>query len=97
MVYILKFRSPLGNDRHRAQYYVGWCNDDMLDRRLWHHRNGTGAAITRAAAQRGIDFDVILTIPGATRTDERRIKNQKNTARFVARYHARQGHGSNCA
>lgn len=86
MVYILQLERPLGNSRHKAQYYIGWCNDDRLEARLWHHRNGRGAAFTRAAVERGINFDVVLTIPGASRSDERRIKNQKNTRRFVERH-----------
>lgn len=89
MVYIIQFDRPLGNERHQARYYVGWCRENTLEARLNHHRRGTGAAITRAAAERGIGFEVVLTIPGADRTFERKIKNQKNTARFIERW-ARQ-------
>lgn len=90
MVYILKFNKPLGNDRHQAAWYVGWCNEGCLEARLAYHRAGRGAAITRALMERGGDFEVVVIIPGATKADERRIKNQKNTARFVRRYLARQ-------
>lgn len=84
MVYILKFHSPLGNQRHQANYYVGYCDDGTLERRLMEHRRGRGAAITQAARLRGIGFDVVLTMPG-DRTTERRIKNQHNHGRFVER------------
>lgn len=93
MVYVLRFQSPLGNPHNRrgqARYYVGWCKDGTLHRRLAQHRAGTGAAITRAAIAQGIDFDVVLTIPNASRDDERRIKRQKNTPRFVQRYTRQQ-------
>lgn len=91
MVYVLELKRPLGTPRHQATYYVGWCKDNRLEARIAHHRNGTGAAFTRAAVERGIEFDVVLTIPGATRADERRIKNQKNTRRFVERQLAQNG------
>lgn len=87
-VYILRLERPLGNERHSAQCYVGWAQN--LDARLRHHRSGNrhrGAAFTSAAVERGIDFDVVLAIPG-DRTPERLIKNRKNTAEFVRRYQA---------
>lgn len=87
-VYILEFDQPLGSARHSARYYVGYTTN--LEGRLWHHRRGTGAAITRAAAERGIGFNVVVFIPGAGRDEERRIKNLKNTPRFVERYQRRQ-------
>lgn len=90
MVYILELARPLGNERHTARFYVGWCKEDRLEARLAHHRAGTGAAFTRAAVERGIDFKVVLTIPGADKREERRIKNQKSTSRFVERYLRRE-------
>lgn len=87
MIYILKFTQTIGNKsnpRGQARYYVGYCEDDRLDERLAEHRSGHGAAITRVVIEKGYDFEVALTIPGATRTDERKLKNRKNTPRFVA-------------
>lgn len=84
-IYILKFSRPLGNPAHRngtAQFYVGWAK--RLETRIAHHRNGTGAAITAAAVQQGITFEVVFTMRG-TKTDERRIKNYKNTRRWLLR------------
>lgn len=79
-VYILKLSEPLGNRNHQAIFYVGFAIN--LEGRLWHHRNGTGAAFTRAAVERGITMDIIFSMPG-TRADERRIKNRKSTRRFL--------------
>lgn len=87
-VYVLRFDRPLGSKQHAAQFYVGWTKD--LDARMWHHRRGTGAAITRAAVERGIGFEVVLFIKGAGRDVERQIKAQKNTKRFIERYQRRQ-------
>jgi len=89
-VYFLQFEQPLGNPGNRrgqAQYYVGFCEDrpGQLQRRLAQHHAGTGAAITRAAVERGISFDIVYVIPDATREDERRIKQQKNHRRVLNR------------
>lgn len=90
-VYILKFSEPLGNPNNphgTAQYYVGWSSN--VAARVEHHRAGRGASITKAARQRGIQLEVVVVIPGAPKTEERRIKAQKNTPRFVASYLSRQ-------
>jgi predicted GIY-YIG superfamily endonuclease len=87
VIYVLRFSKPLGNPNNRrgsAQYYVGYCEDGGLDRRLAEHWAGQGAKITAAAVARGLSLEVVLTLPGDRRT-ERAIKNQKNTARFVER------------
>jgi len=82
MIYILEFETPLGNSNHYARYYIGYCADGSLDRRLAEHRAGSGAAMTRAANQRGIAYAVVATMPG-DRTKERQLKRQKNTRRIV--------------
>lgn len=85
MIYILKLDSPLGTHKHYAQWYVGWTQDEFtLPKRMECHRAGKGAAFTRAAVERGIAFEVVLTLPG-DKTEERRIKNLKNTRKFVER------------
>ena len=89
MVYILKFQQPLGNARHQAKYYMGYCEEGRLDERLKEHRSGKGAAITRAAHERGIAFEVVLRLEGFTRQDERRLKNWKNYRRVIKRYGGR--------
>ncbi|MDX2138360.1 MAG: GIY-YIG nuclease family protein [Chloroflexota bacterium] len=85
VVYILKLERPLGTARHSAQYYVGWSKN--LNARLRFHRQGRGAAFTKAAVDQGIRIEVVWSAPG-TRQLERWIKNRKNTARFLERYHA---------
>lgn len=85
MIYILEFNQPLGNlenPRAQARYYVGWCKDGELDRRISEHQRGEGAAITRHAVASGIGFKVLLTLPG-DRHREKQIKRQHNTPRFV--------------
>lgn len=82
MVYILMFSQPLGNERHRAQFYIGSCHDHLLNDRLAQHRSGKGAAITKAAVERGFTINLVATLPGM-REEERRLKRQKNTPRLV--------------
>jgi len=84
MVYILEFNTPLGTLRHQARYYIGYCDEGRLEDRLAEHRAGCGAAITRAANQRGIAYQVIHTLPGG-RDLERRLKRHKKTREVVDR------------
>jgi putative endonuclease len=77
-VYLLHLGDSLGdptNRRGQAQHYMGWAKD--LDRRLWHHRNGSGARLTAAAAALGIDMHLVRTWEG-DRNLERQLKNRKN-------------------
>ncbi len=83
MIYILAIEPPL----QHARYYVGYCDDDRLERRLQHHNAGTGAALTRAAIQTGRTLRLVATLDG-DRAAERRLKNQKNTPRIVRRLQA---------
>lgn len=83
MVYLLRFSTPLGNDRHEAQYYMGYCEDGRLDERLQEHRCMRGAKITAAAVAKGAELTVVRTWPNATREDERRMKRWKRHSRFV--------------
>lgn len=81
-VYLLHFSAPLGNlanRRAQASHYLGWAVD--LDRRVAQHRAGQGAAITRAAIERGISFEVVATWPGDWLL-ERRLKALKATPRL---------------
>lgn len=82
MVYILQFSQPLGSPKHQANFYIGYCRDDLLDERLHLHRTGQGAAITRAAVLRGYSLELVATLTGG-REEERRLKRQKNCRRIV--------------
>lgn len=73
-VYLLHFNQPLGNPdspRGQARHYLGWA--PVLASRLEAHLRGQGAAITRAARERGISWEVVSTWEGDY-TLERRLK-----------------------
>jgi putative endonuclease len=78
-MYLLKFTAPLGSPRHTARYYLGHTSR-RLDKRLAEHRNGEGAAITRAAVERvpvHIEpFTLVWAVRG-DRADERTLKSRK--------------------
>lgn len=88
-VYILQLSRPLAG---RAQFYVGYTTN--VQGRLYYHRQGKGACFTREAVRQGIQLELVLWIPGGTRQLERRIKNQKNTGRFIQRYTNRLNKGA---
>ncbi|MBN1286261.1 MAG: endonuclease [Anaerolineae bacterium] len=82
MLYLLRFSGVLGNPGNphgAAQYYLGWCDDrpGALEARLAEHRRGQGAAITRAAIERGYGIELVATHPG-NRDAEKRFKRWKN-------------------
>ena len=86
IVYVIRLREPIG-DRKKphgwAQYYCGWCHDDP-ERRLEEHRAGRGSRMLAAAAERGIEFELVFQMAG-TRDDERAVKRYKDTARWLER------------
>lgn len=79
-VYILTFQA-LGSERHSACTYIGWAKD--VEARLAEHRAGVGAAITRAAVEKGYALEVFAVLPGLTRNDERALKNRKNARKIM--------------
>jgi predicted GIY-YIG superfamily endonuclease len=93
-VYVLEFERPLGdldNPHGSARYYVGFCDSDReLNDRLAEHRSGWGAAITRAANQKGIGYRVVALLRGGTRDDERRLKRRKEMPRLIAKLRRQQ-------
>lgn len=76
VVYLLHFDHPY---KH-AQHYVGYAED--LARRLNHHADGTGANLMKVIKQNGIGFTLARVWDGATRTDERKIKNAGGGRRY---------------
>lgn len=98
LVYLLHFERPLGSDLHQAQHYIGWALD--LAARMADHRAGRGAAITRAALDRGIAFEVVRTWPDRDRLFERALKAQKRGPRLCpvcgGAHALRRACGSSC-
>lgn len=89
-VYILEFSAALGNPNKThgtAKYYLGYCADNRVEERLAEHRAGRGAFITAAAVEKGLELKLVMLIPGAARTEERRLKNMKSHKRVLKRYH----------
>lgn len=85
MLYLIALERPLGNERHQARFYLGYCGEDRVLQRLEEHRAGKGAKMLRAANQRGIGYQIVMTWPGSTRKLERKLKNHKNHKRLVNR------------
>lgn len=75
-VYILHLDRPLKHARH----YIGFAVD--LERRIAHHRAGTGARFTQVLHEQGIGFTVARTWDGADKNFERRLKNCKHAADY---------------
>jgi hypothetical protein len=81
-IYCLHFTRPLGNlsnARAQASHYLGWALDP--ERRNAEHLAGQGAAITRAAVERGIGWELFVLGEG-DRHLERLLKQKKATPRF---------------
>lgn len=71
MIYLLHYDKPL----YHAQHYLGSCDDPQ---RIQDHGNGTSRArLPQVFCQLGVQFVVARTWEGG-RTDERKLKNQKN-------------------
>ncbi len=83
IVYILRFNPPLKHARH----YVGTCAAHRLNQRLAEHRAGTGAKITAAAVEQGIQLEVACVIENADHAVERQIKGYHDNTRFVNMLH----------
>lgn len=78
--YLIKLAAPLGNQKHSAQYYLGSCAN--LKKRFQQHLQGSGAAFTRAAVEKGISFQIIYIWRTNTKREARqleiKLKRQKN-------------------
>lgn len=68
-VYILHLSRPLKHARH----YIGFA--DNVKKRFNHHVAGTGSRFTQVCHEQGITLILARVFRGATRTDERRMKN----------------------
>lgn len=74
IVYLIHFDMPLGNERHKAQHYIGYTGRESLTERMAKHASGNGAAIMRAVQERGIEWHVVRTWSNGTRGLERKLK-----------------------
>lgn len=84
-VYILSFSKPLGNERHQARYYIGYCADARLNERYLEHVCGVGAAITRAAVRQNATIVLEHAFMGAGRDFEFYLKSRKETGKILRR------------
>jgi predicted GIY-YIG superfamily endonuclease len=73
-VYLLHFETPL----HHAQHYIGYA--EHVERRLEHHRNGTGARLLQVCNERGITYTLARTWEGEGKDFERKLKRCKHAA-----------------
>lgn len=83
VVYFIKLERPIGNPSNPhglAEWYCGSTNN--LKRRIAQHLSGSGAALLRAANERGIKWEVKLVIPGDFQK-EIEIKKRKNTKAWL--------------
>lgn len=69
---------PNGRVVH-ALHYIGWTADH--DRRLAEHSAGRGSSFMAEVERREIPWRVVKMWEGS-RTDERKIKNRKESTRF---------------
>jgi predicted GIY-YIG superfamily endonuclease len=79
-LYLLHFERKL---KH-AGHYLGFVPGpfDALCDRIAQHRAGTGARLTQVTREQGIRFVVSRVWTDKTRSDERKLKNQKNSPRL---------------
>lgn len=71
-VYIIHLNQPwVTSDGRTLRHYVGFSKQPS--KRLWHHRNGTGATFLLRALELGINFTEVVQFKG-TKSDERRLK-----------------------
>lgn len=74
--YLLHFDPPFKHARH----YLGFAN--FVKKRVAHHRNGTGANLTKHASKAGCKLIVARTWKNATRETERLLKHAGHHSRL---------------
>lgn len=74
--YLIHFDTPIGNERHHAQHYVGYTSMSVR-RRIVYHQNGWGhGRLVQVAIERGITWAVAREWPLGDRILERRLKHR---------------------
>lgn len=90
-VYLLHSDVAVGTvGGHIARHYIGWTleGEDALLKRVLTHQSGNGdAALPRALVEAGGELELVYWWPGATKADERRIKNQGHHDRWCWKCH----------
>ena len=76
-VYIIHLAKSLAGSNSR--HYVGFSR--QVEKRLYHHRKGTGSNFLREANRQGIPYALVVIFAG-TKRDERKLKNTHNTAKY---------------
>lgn len=72
-VYLLHFSSPYKHAKH----YVGWSK--AIDKRINHHKHGTGARLPKAVIDAGLDLIIARVWEGQDKIFERRVHNYKKS------------------
>ena len=78
LVYVIHFKKPFKHAKH----YIGFCEFGNLEKRMEAHRKGNGSKLMKAVTEAGIDWEVANIYENVDRGFERKLKNQKNSARF---------------
>lgn len=78
MIYLIHFDVPY----KRVSHYIGFTSKKTVKQRMNYHRKGLGSRLMKAVTEAGINWQVVRTWPGGTRTEERQMKNQKNHKRL---------------
>jgi hypothetical protein len=83
MLYVIHLDSPMRQtDTKSARHYIGFVDGSgRLVERMALHRSGRGSRFLNAANEYGIRWRLVAVYRGE-RTDERRLKNQNNSARI---------------
>lgn len=72
-VYLIHLDTPL----HHARHYIGFARE--LDKRMYHHRHGTGARMLKACNERGITYQVARTWENTPQAFEYTLKRRKDS------------------
>lgn len=73
--------------RCSAQTYIGYA-EHSIDERFEQHRSGKGAAFTRAAVERGIEFVIVARWEEADYHLEKFLKSLKDTPALMRKLRA---------
>jgi predicted GIY-YIG superfamily endonuclease len=74
-VYLIHFEKKY----YHAQHYIGWARN--VEKRMVHHRNGSGSKLLAHLNKIGIKWEVVMTKKG-TGDEERRMKKCKKARSF---------------